>query len=187
MAADTPGVTRCAIGDRRIVRVLRRLGMTDSLPSGRDPFPAAAAQTAHDRPGVRTQSTRDHEAIRRWAAIHGAEPATGEATVSGPATIAVNDGAPGVRFNFPGFAPFRPIVWEEWLAHFDRHQLLLVYEEQDPGQVARRAHELFAARDGQDGRDRDDWFQAEKELQRQAGGASPSVRYRIVKSPPGVE
>jgi hypothetical protein len=116
--------------------------------------------------------------------MHRAEPATGEATASGPATIAVNDGAPGVRFNFPGFAPFRPIGWEEWLAHFDRHQLLFVYEEQDPGQIATRAHELFGARGGHDGRDREDWVQAEQDLQRRAGGASPSVRYRIVQSRP---
>ena len=142
-----------------------------------------AGPIANDAPGVRTQSTRDHETIRRWAAMHHAEPATGEATASGPATISVNDGATGIRFNFPGFARFRPIEWEEWLAHFDRYRLLFVYEEPDAGQIARRAYELFRARGGQDGGDREDWFQAEQELQRQRGGGSASVRYRIVSSP----
>ncbi len=99
---------------------------------------------------------------------------------SGPATVAVNDGAAGVRFNFPGVARFRPIGWEEWLPYFDQHQLLFVYEEQDPDQIARRAHELFDARGRQDGGDREDWLQAEQELRCERGGGSPSVRYHIV-------
>jgi hypothetical protein len=45
------------------------------------------------------------------------------------------------------------------LACFDQHQLLFVYEEQDPNQIARRADELFDARGRQDGGDREDWLQ----------------------------
>ncbi len=142
-----------------------------------------AAQILSDTPGARTQSTREHTSIRRWAAAHQAEPATGEATASGPATVAVNDGATGIRFNFPGVARFRPIGWEEWLAHFDQHQLLFVYEEQDPDQISRRAHELFNARGRQDGGDLEDWLQAEQEMRRQRGGGSASVRYAIVNDP----
>ena len=88
--------------------------------------------TAHDEPddpGTRTLATRDHDVIRRWADRRQAEPATGEATDSGPATVHVNDGGAGVRFNFPGFARFRPISWDEWLENFDRHSLTFVYEE----------------------------------------------------------
>ncbi len=133
-----------------------------------------------DAPGVRMQSTRDHATIRRWAALHQAEPATGEATASGPATVAVDDGAAGVRFNFPGMACFRPIGWEEWLAHFDQHQLLFVYDEQDPEQISRRAHELFDARGRQDGGHFADWLQAEQEKRRERGGGSASVRYSIL-------
>jgi len=136
-----------------------------------------------DAPGVRIQSTGDHASIRRWAAMHQAKPATGEATASGPATVAVNDGATGLRFNFPGVARFRPIGWEEWLAHFDQHQLLFVYDEQDPDQISRRAHELFEARGRQDGGDLEDWLQAEREMRRQRGGGGASVRYSIVNAP----
>ena len=146
--------------------------MTHSISSTAERFAAVTREIARDPPGVRTQSTRDHDTIRRWAAIHHAVPATGEATASGPATTAVNDGGAGVRFNFPGFAPFRPIAWEEWLSHFDRHQLAFVYEEQDPDQIARRAYDLFAARGGQHGGHLDDWLHAEQELQSRRGGAS---------------
>jgi hypothetical protein len=76
--------------------------------------------------------TRDHETIRRWAAKHAAEPATGEATESGPATIDVNDGGAGVRFNFPGTGQFRPISWEEWFTNFDHHVCAFVYEADPP-------------------------------------------------------
>jgi hypothetical protein len=58
--------------------------------------------------------TREHHVIREWAEARQARPATGEATISGPPTVRVNDGGAGIRFNFPGAAPFRPITWEEW-------------------------------------------------------------------------
>jgi hypothetical protein len=73
--------------------------------------------------------TRDHAVIRRWAEIRHAEPATGEATASGPATIHVNDGGSGIRFNFPGAAAFRPIGWDEWFKNFDEHEQVFVYQE----------------------------------------------------------
>lgn len=72
--------------------------------------------------------TDDPELIREWAKRHGAEPATGEATQSGPATIDVHDGGAGIRFNFPGAGPFRPISWEEWIQNFTRNDLMFVYE-----------------------------------------------------------
>jgi hypothetical protein len=129
------------------------------------------------RSQLRALATRDHDLIRQWAERHNAEPATGEATSSGPATIRVADGGAGIRFNFPGYARFRPITWAEWLENFDRHQLTFVFEEE----IADRAYEYWQARGGGDGHDRDDWFQAEQELgsARRTGGA----RYRLVNEP----
>jgi hypothetical protein len=72
--------------------------------------------------------TCDHALIRGWADHHGAEPATGEATPSGPATVNVNDQGTGLRFNFPAAARFRPVEWDEWLAHFDQARFVFVYE-----------------------------------------------------------
>jgi hypothetical protein len=75
-------------------------------------------------------ATRDHEVIKQWARDHQAEPATGQATSSGPASsFSVQDGGAGIRFNFPGVSTFRQITWGEWLEHFDQHQLTFVYEE----------------------------------------------------------
>ena len=76
----------------------------------------------------RLSGTRDHELIRAWADHHGAEPATGEATASGPAVLDVNDQGAGIRFNFPAVARFRPVDWDEWLACFDRDSLVFVFE-----------------------------------------------------------
>ena len=81
-------------------------------------------------------ATDDPELIRQWAARHHAEPATGEATQSGPATIDVADGGTGIRFNFPSAAPFRPITWDEWFQHFTRRDLMFVYERDVPGQTS---------------------------------------------------
>jgi hypothetical protein len=137
--------------------------------------------TAADRKAPRSQlralATKDHELIQRWAERHRAEPATGEASASGPATLNVTDGGAGIRFNFPGFARFRPISWSEWFDNFDRHDLTFVFEEE----VADRADEYWQARGGGDGHDRDDWFQAESELGPRSGAAA---RYRLVKDSP---
>jgi hypothetical protein len=82
---------------------------------------------------VSVAATRDHALIRRWAAEHDAEPATGEQTASGGRTVHVNDGGAGIRFNFPALSRFRPISWDEWFDNFERHELVFVYERKTPG------------------------------------------------------
>jgi len=158
--------------------------MTDSRFSAAVRFARTAGQPPPERPGVRTHASRDHGEIRRWAAEHQAEPATGDATESGPAKIAVNDGGGSLRFNFPGFGPFRPIDWEEWLAHFDRRRLVFVFEERDDAEVAIRADALSESRGRPPGDELTDWFQAERDLRHQDGEGSPSVRYRVVEEEP---
>jgi hypothetical protein len=76
-------------------------------------------------------ATQDHTLIQKWAEKRHAEPATGEATRSGPSTVSVNDDGTGIRFNFPGLGRFRPIEWDEWFQHFDTHALVFVYERDD--------------------------------------------------------
>jgi hypothetical protein len=99
------------------------------LPPAGDRFPVREIEAEQATPGTRVYATRDHDAIRAWASRHGAEPATGEATSSGPATVSVNDGGAGIRFNFPAAGRFRPIDWDEWFENFDAHKLTFVYEE----------------------------------------------------------
>ena len=115
-----------------------------------------------------SMATRDHDVICAWAARHHAEPATGEATASGPATVHVNDGGVGIRFHFPGAGRFRPISWAEWLDHFDRNRLTFVYQEE----VADRAYALWQSRGGDHGHDRQDWFDAEEQLRKISDGKS---------------
>ena len=74
-------------------------------------------------------ATRTHSVIRAWAEERRAEPATGEATSSGAASVEVNDGGAGIRFNFPGYSRFRPISWEEWFGNFDHHALMFVFDD----------------------------------------------------------
>lgn len=96
------------------------------LPERRH-IPAVNADTPVD-PADEVLSTRDHAVILRWAASRRAEPATGEATKTGPATVNVKDGGAGIRFNFPGRGLFRPITWDEWFENFDSHQLAFVFD-----------------------------------------------------------
>ena len=95
--------------------------------------PQTRALRAIDNPfrgASRVVFTRDHELIKRWAAERHAEPATGQASKSGPATFKVNDGGAGIRFNFPGVGVFRPITWDEWLGNFDHHECAFVYDDE---------------------------------------------------------
>jgi hypothetical protein len=100
-------------------------------------------------------ATRAPVAIRQWAERHHAEPATGEATSSGPATVRLNDGGAGIR------------------EHFERQQLTFVYEEE----IADRAYALWQDRGRGDGHDRDDWQEAEPQLR--ATADRPMARYRL--------
>jgi hypothetical protein len=136
----------------------------------------------HRPNGVRVVATTDHDEIAAWAIRHRAEPATGEATASGMATLDVNDGGAPIRFNFPGYARLRQISWQEWFDSFEHHDLLFVYEEFDGDEIASRAYARWQGRGRDHGLDREDWFQAELELRRQAGGDDPAVRYWIVKN-----
>jgi hypothetical protein len=140
----------------------------------RDPLSTEAPATSDEPHEIAALTTRDHDLIQRWAARHQAQPATGEATSSGPATVTVNDGGAGVRFNFPGAAQFRPISWDEWFANFDAYGLTFVYEEE----VADRAYGFYEARGGEHGRDQEDWFKAERQLRKPG---VTSARYRLIK------
>ena len=64
------------------------------------------------------------------------------ATESGPATVDVQDGGAGIRFNFPAAARFRPITWDEWFRNFRQHELMFVYENDQPGRPPNATYRL---------------------------------------------
>jgi len=94
-------------------------------------------------PDVRTRATRDRALIRQWASRRAAEPATGEQTASGGRSVDVQDGDAGIRFNFPGFARYRPITWDEWFDNFDRHGLTFVFERDEEGRPLPNRYRLL--------------------------------------------
>jgi hypothetical protein len=109
-------------------------------------IPDLKADTQVDQ-SVQVVSTRDHEVIMRWAAKRQAQPATGEATSSGPATVSVRDGGAGIRFNFPGTGQFRPISWAEWFENFDEHQLAFVFDNDASAGSPSNRYRLVKAED----------------------------------------
>ena len=102
------------------------------LPHG-DPVRRVDLHSEAEQPPGSIVATDDPELIRRWAVQHSAEPATGERTESGPATVDVHDGDAGIRFNFPAAGRFRCISWDEWFENFKAHDLMFVYERDMPG------------------------------------------------------
>lgn len=118
------------------------------LPEPRH-IPDIKADTPVD-PAAEVLSTQDHAVILRWAASRQAEPATGEATKTGPATVDVRDGGAGIRFNFPGRGLFRPITWEEWFENFDLHHLAFVYDNDSSDSPPSSRYRLVKADDWTD-------------------------------------
>ena len=96
-------------------------------------------------PSTHVVFTRDHAVIQKWAEKRQAVPATGEATASGPATVDVNDGGAGVRFNFPGTGSYRPISWDEWFGNFDTHECAFVFDNDATTPVSNRYRIVKAA------------------------------------------
>jgi len=106
--------------------------MNRHLLTDPDPVHRVDRYSIDGQPRNSIVATDDEELIREWASRRAAEPATGEATPSGPATVVITDGDAGVRFNFPGAARFRAISWEEWFENIHRYDLLFVYQRDDP-------------------------------------------------------
>jgi hypothetical protein len=119
---------------------------------------------------------RDYDVIRRWAERRKAEPATGEATASGPATIDVNDGGARIRCNCPGAATISSYHLGRLVRQLRPTRFAVVYEEEVD--LHANAHSGRRARGGPGG-DREDWFEADC----QPGGPKGAVlaRYRIIK------
>ncbi len=116
------------------------------LPDGPTIHRADAGTETLSEPGS-VIATEDHELIRRWASERQAEPATGEATASGPKTIDVRDGDAGIRFNFPGSGRFRVIDWDEWFENFARYNLVFIYERNEPGKTPSSRYRLIPRHD----------------------------------------
>jgi hypothetical protein len=107
------------------------------------PIVVIDSESTTRRSDVSVVATADHDLIRQWAAERRAEPATGQATASGPATVSVNDAGTGLRFNFPGIGRFRPINWREWFDGFDALSLAFVFERDQPGQTKSNRYRLI--------------------------------------------
>jgi hypothetical protein len=73
-----------------------------------------------------SNTTTDHETIRRWAEERDGTPATVRGTES--------NGEPGVlRIDFPGGAgedSLQHISWDEWFDKFDENDLCFLYQEE---------------------------------------------------------
>jgi hypothetical protein len=74
----------------------------------------------------KTNTTTDHDEIRRWVEEHGGKPASVRGTESG-------DGAGVLRIDFPGGAgtdELEHVSWDEWFEKFDQNDLAFLYQEE---------------------------------------------------------
>jgi hypothetical protein len=74
----------------------------------------------------KTETTTDHDEIRRWVEEHGGRPVRVRGTENG-------QGAGVLRIDFPGGAgedQLEPISWDEWFKTFDENDLAFLYQEQ---------------------------------------------------------
>jgi hypothetical protein len=72
-----------------------------------------------------SNTTTDHDEIRRWAEAHDGAPASVDGTEHG-------DEAGVLRIDFPGGTGsdrLRHIEWDEWFEKFDKEELAFLYQE----------------------------------------------------------
>jgi hypothetical protein len=73
-----------------------------------------------------SQTTADHDTIRRWAEERGGQPASVRGTAE--------DGEAGIlRIDFPGGAgedQLEHISWDDWFQKFDESNLEFLYQEE---------------------------------------------------------
>ncbi len=73
-----------------------------------------------------SNSTTDHEQIRKWAEERGAKPACVRGT-GGKEDVGM------IRLDFPGYSgedKLQPISWDEWFEKFDERKLALIYQDE---------------------------------------------------------
>lgn len=72
-----------------------------------------------------SNTTTDHDEIRRWAEERGGVPATVSGTERG-------DAAGVLRIKFPGYGEDEALEetsWDEWFSKFEESDLALVYQD----------------------------------------------------------
>lgn len=75
---------------------------------------------------ARSNTTTDHDTIRKWVEERGGKPAEVASTAKG-------DDVGIIRIDFPGFSgenQLQEISWDDWFRKFDEANLALVYEEE---------------------------------------------------------
>jgi hypothetical protein len=76
-------------------------------------------------PSSESNTTTDHEEIRRWVEEHGGKPARVKGTGDG-------DDPGMLRIDFPGGAGedrLEHISWDDWFQKFDENGLAFLYQE----------------------------------------------------------
>jgi hypothetical protein len=74
-----------------------------------------------------SQTTTDHDEIRKWIESRGGKPATVRGTASG------DEEAGLLRVDMPGGAsspPLDPVSWEEFFKKFDEERLAFLFQEE---------------------------------------------------------
>jgi hypothetical protein len=72
-----------------------------------------------------SQTTTDHDTIRRWVEERDGKPASVRGTGDGDAGV--------LRIDFPGGAgqdELEHISWDEWFEKFDQNNLAFLYQEE---------------------------------------------------------
>ena len=74
-----------------------------------------------------SETTTNHDTIKRWAEARNARPAKVRDTAG-------RHGAGIIRIDFPGYTgeeSLEEISWSEWFDTFEQQQLALIYEDDD--------------------------------------------------------
>jgi hypothetical protein len=87
-----------------------------------------------------SNTTTDHDEIRRWVEEHDGKPAVVRGTED-------DNGGGLLRIDFPGGAGedrLKPVDWDEWFDKFDRENLAFLYQERKASGEDSTFHKLVS-------------------------------------------
>jgi hypothetical protein len=101
-------------------------------------MPTTRTSTRRTSSSAESDTTTDHEFIRKWVEERGGTPACVKGTGGGS--------DPGmIRIDFPGWSgeeSLQPISWDEWFKAFDDNKLAFLYQDTTKGGEESRFNKL---------------------------------------------
>ncbi len=125
-----------------------------------------------------SNTTQDHDTIRKWAEERGGTPSHVKSTGSAE-DIGI------LRIDFPGYSgadSLEPITWEQWFEKFDERKLALLYQEETAGGEKSNFNKIISEDTAEEAEERKTSGPARKSAPKKAAAKTPVKKTAVKKA-----